>query len=87
MSAFRGFCCKSHRHLVRLAKVSNIRIPMAGFLNQNSLLELDCEKLFFAQRPKIVLQHNPCIADIEQGASFETAVANDPGCVKTRRLI
>jgi hypothetical protein len=47
-----------------IAKTGNIRIPMAEFLNRNSLLEPYCKKLFFPQRPKIVLQHNRPEADI-----------------------
>ena len=51
-------CCKSGWHLVRSPKTGNIKIRKAEFLNQNSLFGLDPEKVFFAPRPKIVLQHH-----------------------------
>ena len=55
-------CCKSGWHLVRSPKTGNIKIRKAEFLNQNSLFGLDPEKVFFAPRPKIVLQHHrPCM--------------------------
>ena len=47
------------RHLVRSPKTGNIRIRRAGFWNQNSLFELDSEKVFFAPGRKIVLQDYP----------------------------
>ena len=38
-------------------KAGNFRIRKAEFLNQTSLLRPDLEKMFFAPRPKIFLQH------------------------------
>jgi hypothetical protein len=44
-------------------KMGNIRIRKAEFLNQTSLLRPDLERMFFAPRPKIFLQHYRSEAD------------------------
>ena len=52
-------CCKSPCGGTRSRKNGNSRIRKAGSVNQISALWFASGKMFFAQRLKIVLQHNP----------------------------